>query len=69
MLKLKSEVFNKFLEWKAMVEKASGKVVKTSRSDNGGEYISKDFGDYLKGQGIRHEYTIRKTPERNRKNE
>ena len=27
--------------------------------------ISKNFGDYLKDQGIRHEYTIQKTPEQN----
>ena len=60
-----SEVFTKFLEWKAMVEKASGKVVKTLQSENGGEDTSKEFADCLKSQGIRHEYTIRKTSEQN----
>ncbi len=31
-----------------MVEKSSGKGVKTLRLDNGGEYASKEFEDYLK---------------------
>ena len=41
MLKYKNEIFNKFLEMKAMVEEASGKEVETLRSDNGGEYLEK----------------------------
>ena len=36
----KSEMFSKFCEFKALVEKESGKQVKALRSDNGGEYIS-----------------------------
>ena len=31
-----------------MVEKSSGEKIKTLRSDNGGEYTSKEFEDYLK---------------------
>ena len=31
-----------------MVEKSSGEKIKTLSSDNGGEYTSKDFEDYLK---------------------
>ena len=46
-----------------MVEKASGKKLKTLRSDNGGEYTSKMFEAYLKSEGIRHERTITKTPQ------
>ena len=65
MLKRKNEVFEKFLECKIMVEKASRKVIKFLRSDNGEENISKDFEDYLKVKRIRHEYTFRKTPEQN----
>ena len=38
ILKNKSEVLKKFLEWKSMVEKSSGEKIKTLRSDNGGEY-------------------------------
>ena len=64
-LKTKDQVFDRFQEWKALVEKASGKKLKTLRSDNGGEYTSKKFEAYLKSEGIRHECTIPKTPEQN----
>ncbi len=37
-LKTKDQVFDRFLEWKALVEKSSRKKLKTLRSDNGGEY-------------------------------
>ena len=36
-LKYKSEVFEKFTEWKSMVKKSSGIKVKVLRTDNGGE--------------------------------
>lgn len=53
------------MEWKTMVEKSTGHNVKTLRTDNGGEYTSREFEDYLKKEGIRHEYTVPKTPEQN----
>jgi len=40
-LKNKSETFVKFQEFKSMVENASGKSIKTLRSDNGGEFVKK----------------------------
>uniref|UniRef100_A0A1D1Z793 Retrovirus-related Pol polyprotein from transposon TNT 1-94 n=1 Tax=Anthurium amnicola TaxID=1678845 RepID=A0A1D1Z793_9ARAE len=40
-LKHKSEVFEKFKDWKTNVEKQTGKHVKVLRTDNGGEYTSK----------------------------
>ena len=64
-MKYKSEVFDKFWEWMAKVEKASSRVVKALCSENGGQYISKYFEDDLKGQAIRHEYTIREKPQQN----
>ena len=36
-----------------------------SRTDNGGEFTSTEFKRYLKGEGIRHELTIPKTPQQN----
>jgi len=45
----KSETYSKFCEFKALVEKESGKKVKALRSDNGGEYISDEFKDFCKG--------------------
>lgn len=38
MLKSKADVFVTFKQWKAMVEKRTGKQMKRLRSDNGGEY-------------------------------
>ncbi|XP_058198441.1 uncharacterized protein LOC131313960 [Rhododendron vialii] len=42
-LKLKSEVFEKFKEFKALVEKGSGYHIKTLRLDQGREYIGDQF--------------------------
>ena len=41
-LKNKSDVFETFKKWKAMVEIETGLKVKCLRSDNGGEYIDGD---------------------------
>ena len=60
VLKQKSEAFSKFVEWKTMIEKATGKRVKILRTDNGGEYIAKDFEQYLKVNGIGHQLAVRK---------
>ena len=65
ILKSKDQVFNCFLEWRAVVEKSSGKKIKTLRTDNGGEYTSNQFETYLKAEGIRHEHTVPKTPQQN----
>jgi hypothetical protein len=45
-LKLKSEVFDKFLAYKALVEKQSGHQIQRLRIDNGGEYVNNNFTSY-----------------------
>ena len=65
ILKHKGEVFQRFQEWKALVEKSSGRKVKALRSDNGGEYTSTEFNSYLIKEGIKHELTTPHTPEQN----
>ena len=45
-LKNKSNVFETFKKWKAIVEIETGLKVKYLRSDNGGEYINGGFGEY-----------------------
>ncbi len=47
------------------MEKSSGRKVKTLRSDNGGEYTSTEFTEYLSKEGIKHEFTIPHTPQQN----
>ena len=64
-LKTKAQVFDCFLEWKAMAENQTGKQLKCLRSDNGGEYTAREFQDYLRKNGIRHEFSVPKTPEQN----
>ena len=65
VLKRKDQVFEVFLEWKALVEKSTGWKLKVLRTDNGGDYTSAEFQRYLKIEGVRHELTVLKTPEQN----
>ena len=39
--------------------------MKILRSDNGGEYVSNVFKNYLETEGIKHKLTIPKSPEQN----
>eukprot|EP00253_Pinus_taeda_P025946 PITA_25946 len=61
----KSETYSKFCEFKALVEKESGKKVKAHRSDNGGEFISGDFKDLCSAEGIRREIIAPHNPQQN----
>ena len=47
-MRKKRETYSKFCEFKALVEKESGKQVKALWSDNGGEYISGEFKDFYR---------------------
>jgi transposase InsO family protein len=47
------EVFNKFKEFKALIENLSVRKIKILRSDNGGEYTSKEFMNFCKDVGIK----------------
>lgn len=42
LMRHKSQVFEMFKLWKAQVERQRGKKVKCLRTDNGGEYTSKE---------------------------
>ena len=65
MLNSKDQVFEKFKEWKVEVENQFDAKIKILRSDNGGEYCSNLFENYLKSSGIIHQKTVPKTPEQN----
>ena len=62
LMKHKSEAFDKFKEYQSMVKKQTGKSIKVLRSDRGGEYLSTEFLDYLKVNGILSEWTPPFTP-------
>jgi len=57
-LKKKNEVAARFKEFKALVEKQTGKSIKTLRTDNGGEYVNAELTSFLVEHGIRHELTV-----------
>ena len=65
VIKRKDEAFQRFLEWKEMIERESGRKLKILCTDNRGEYTSNEFQAYLRDNGIKHEMTIPKTPEQN----
>ena len=45
-IRQKSDVFDNFKKWKALAENETRKRLKCLRSDNGGEYCSKEFDSY-----------------------
>ena len=61
-LKKKDEVFERFKEFKALVENLYEKRIKILRLDNGGEFTSSEFNEYCKEVGIKRELTIPYNP-------
>jgi hypothetical protein len=64
-LKTKDEVFSKFKEFKALIENLSKIKIKILKSDNGGEYTSKEFVNFCKDVGIKRELTTPYNPQQN----
>ena len=64
-LKHKSEVFDLFKVFKALVENQSGRKIKVLRSDNGGEYVKSEFINYCVDVGIHMQHYIPYTPQQN----
>ena len=62
-LKAKSEVFERFWDFKTLVEKQTGKKIQVLRIDNGGEYTSNEFIDYFLAAQIKKEHTMPHTPQ------
>jgi hypothetical protein len=64
-LKTKDGFFAIFQEFKAHVENLTRRRIKVLRSDNGGEYTSKDFSDLCIEAGIKREFTVPYNPRQN----
>jgi len=64
-MKHKGELFQHFLNFKAMVEKEKGVSIKCLRSDGRGEYFSNEFSEYLKEHGIQRKYSCSYSPQQN----
>ena len=64
-LNKKSEALEKFKEFEKAVTNETGLQIGALRTDNGGEYLSKEFQKYLVDKGIKQELTVPHTPEQN----
>ena len=56
-------MFERFKEFKALVENLSEKRIKILRSYNGGEFTSSEFNEYCKEARIKRELTIPYSPQ------
>ena len=61
----KSEAFDCFKRFKAMVEKQTGLCVKGLRTDRGGEFCSNEFNNFCSQNGIKRQMTTAYTPQQN----
>jgi hypothetical protein len=59
------EVFNKIKEFKALIKNLSERKIKILRSNNGGEYTSKEFVSFCRDVGIKRELTTPYNPQQN----
>ena len=57
-MKNKSEVLEKLKEFHNFATNLAGNRIKVLRSDNGGEYCSRNFDEYLKQKGITRQLTV-----------
>ena len=65
LLKEKSEAFDKFKDFKSLVEKEVNKTVGTLRTDRGGEFTSREFQEFCNRSGIKRHLTAPYTPQQN----
>jgi len=64
-MKHKGEMFQHFLNFKAMVEKEKGVSIKCLRSNGRGEYFSNEFSEYLKEHEIQKKYSCSYSSQQN----
>jgi hypothetical protein len=64
-LRKKSEIFDKFKEFKALVENQTEKRIKMLRTDNGGEFCGNEFEELCKKCSIASQKTTPYTPQNN----
>jgi hypothetical protein len=65
LLRKKYEVFDKFKEFKALVENQIENKIKVLRTDNGGEFYGNEFEEFYKKFGIERKETTPYIPQWN----
>ncbi|CAI7887270.1 unnamed protein product [Closterium sp. NIES-54] len=61
----KSDALHELVQWLAVTERQTKKSVLMLRSDRGGEFLGKQFTDFVNGKGIIHDLTCPYTPQQN----
>ena len=64
-LKEKSEAFENFKIFKAMVENETNQKIKCLRSANTREFTSNEFNEFCEIHGIKRQFSAAKTPQQN----
>ena len=64
-MKRKSHTLKKFKLFKAYAENHFGLKIKVLQEDEGGEYMSTEFDDYLTSEGIVRRHLTRNRPQQN----
>ena len=65
MLRNRSDILEAFKNYKLKAEKQTGQRIKKLRTDNGREYLSNAFKDFLRSEGISHQLSVEYTPQQN----
>ena len=61
-IKKKSDVFETFKRWKALVENETNSKLKCLKFDNGGEFCNNEFDSFCSQNGIRRIKVVPRTP-------
>ncbi|CAI7755999.1 unnamed protein product [Closterium sp. NIES-53] len=61
----KNDVLREFKKWLVLVERQTKKSVLMLCSDRGGEFLGKEFTEFVDGKGIVHDMTCPYTPQQN----
>ena len=63
ILKTKEEAFQRFKEWKKLVEVQTGRRVKKLRTNNGLEFVKSKFERFCQDEVIQRHKTVSYTPQ------
>ena len=64
-IKKKNETQDIFIDWATQVQRKYDTTILAIRSDNGSEFKNYTMDDFLRGEGIQHQYSAAYTPQQN----